>query len=204
MLTIAQKDFVEAFGAIFDFLDRRPRVDTSMTCSAGKLLVRTEGMEIEIPVQGHYEGVIWLTGESTYGLAQVARHRPPQPDTQVTICDGIMRVGRMTLPVRYEDSATPNSIFVPKDAPLLFWLSLGYQFSANEIAAAQIDDMLAAAFNEKGALIEQGASLLAPLGVTTTDLEKFVEVCIRANHKPPDSSTSKVGAERKTTLEGKC
>lgn len=180
MLTIASKDFAEAFSAIADFLTRRPRVDTSMTCSDNKLLVRTEGMEIEILVQGHYQGVIWLTGEATYGLAQVAKHRPPPQDSQVTICDGIMRVGRMTLPVRYEDSQAVSPIFIPKDAPLLFWLSLGYKYSAEEISAAQIDEMLTAAFTEKGTLIEKGALLLAPLGVTTTDLKQFVEESIKA------------------------
>lgn len=199
MLTIEIKNFIEAFKAVADFLERPPYVETSLTCSKGKLLVRTEGMEIEIPVQGHYEGVIWLSGEATFGLAQVARHRPPPPDTQVTICDGIMRVGRMTLPVRFEDAQELTTILVPKDAPLLFWLGMQHQYSPAEIALAKLDDALELACEKMDAMIEEGAALLAPLGVKRDNLKRFVEEGIKAQYSKPAESRVEKHPEHKKT-----
>lgn len=180
VLTILHRDFIEAFGAIGDFLDGVPCVDSSLCCGDGKLRIRTEGMEIDVPVQGYYDGVIWLTAEATYGLAQVAKHRPPPPDSEVVIADGIMRVGRMKFPVRFEDETRAPSIFVPKDAPLLYWLELSYRHSPEDAAAAGVTEILELARKRMEELINEGAALLEPLGVDKTALHRFIVASIQA------------------------
>lgn len=185
MLTIACKDFVECFSAVADFLDAPPRFDSSLTCQDGDLVLRTEGMEIGIPVQGYQDGVQWISGKNIFGLAQLAKHKPPSPETSVVICDGLFRVGRLTFTIRVEESQPLNPIFVPQDAPVEFWLDLERTHTFSEIATAGLAGMIEEAHSiiadkarrahaQKITAVKEAAELLAPYAVTFSNLWNFI------------------------------
>ncbi len=175
MLTMTSADFIEGFGAIGDFLRRPPRMDASMTCSDGQLVIVTEGMEIGIPVSGHFEGTAWILGAHLHGLTQIAKKLPPQAGARIFIAEGKFHVDRAIVPLRLEAASPPPVILVPKDAPLSFWLGLPHQYTQEEIAGAGLAAKVEEATRARDALIEKAAKLLAPLRVNKSALGAFVD-----------------------------
>jgi hypothetical protein len=175
MLTITAADFIEGFAAIGDFLRRPPRMEASMTCKDNELVILVEGMEIGIPVFGHFEGMAWMSGVNIFGLAQIAKKRPPAADVMIDVSGGTIRVDSTTVPLRFESTQRPQMILVPKDAPLLFWLRLPNKFTQEEIAGAGLAVLVAKAIRTRDGMVEKSAKHLAPLGIKRDALQAFVE-----------------------------
>lgn len=175
MLSMTPADFTEGFSAIGDFLRRPPRMDASLTCKGGELLIQTEGMEIGVPASGCFEGTFWISGAHLYGVTQIAKRRPHPAEARIFIEDDKLHVDGTIVPLRLETAQHPPMILVPKDAPLCFWLKLRNQYTQEEIKGAGLAGMVSEALQTRDAMIDKAAKHLAPLGISKSGVVAFVE-----------------------------
>ena len=178
-VTMASTDFIEGFKAIGDFLHRPPRMNVSMTCKEGQLVIVTEGMEIGIPVLGQFAGTAWISGVNLMGLAQLAKKRPPSTDVRIVVDESTIHVGSTLVPFHFE-TTRPPMILVPKDAPLLYWLRLPLKYTREEIAAAGLAGLVAKAIRTRDGMIEKAAKHLVPLEISKSALGAFVEAQLKS------------------------
>lgn len=122
-------------------------------------------------------GMVTISGLALETLALGAQ-QPGEPEIEISISDGMLRLGRQAVSCRWTQTPTPT-LLLPVNASLADILALRHMHSQAEIEAAGFAPALAAAEDRKAQLVNRAADVLSPIGVTPTELDQFLTAKIK-------------------------
>lgn len=178
-LHVNQGELLEGLKQITKLVKKKKIGQGVITNENGKLVVYLEGISIEASAEGALPGMVRVDGTVIQKLSKVLPH-----DNPLTIqLDGEhLFIGSFSIPCHWAN-VEPNPVQIPMDASLTDILGLELRHSNDEIFKSSLSNKLSDALSERNKLISWAANKLAPLGVTTTDIEELVDKAVRRANK---------------------
>lgn len=172
-VTVSRKELQSALRTFTRVGRRVKQADAVVSMDDGNLVIALPGITASVPATGRWAGSVRIPGEVAVLLA---RTLPFQDPLHIRAGSKRLFIGNRSFPCDFSEGT--GELSVPVNATMLDLLLVAQTHDSDAIDAAGLRVLVDAAFEERDRAIAFAARTLAPLGVTSEEVETLAHAAV--------------------------